>query len=245
MIRESALHTQTLPQVIAGKLTRSILNGEFVTGAKLPSERDLAVQYGTTRNVVREALKRLEAVGLVRVWRGSGIYVQNPQLTAGVELFDALLIRDDGSVNIEFLRDALEFRASVIRLLIRLAAIRRTDAELEQLRELVKERSECREDAQRLMAVSLQLFHEIAYATHNQVCQLMFNTVERVSLRLSSLVDRSALGFDQGQDIFDRIIDAFDRKDQALAELVAIRYIEAVDKAIGLEQAQPSVLHMG
>jgi DNA-binding FadR family transcriptional regulator len=224
----------TRTQEIAERLMRRILSGEYSVGDKLPSERDLAVEFEATRNVVREALKRLDALGLVRTWRGSGVYVQNPQLSAGIELFDALITQEDGTPNIALLKDVLEFRANVVRFIVRLAATRRTEEELARIRQLIEERSRCKENPERLVELAGSLFHEIAYAGHNVICQLMFNTVEQASLKLRTIIDYPVLGFEQGQDIFERLLDAFERKDGDLAELIGIRYVEAVQKVFNL-----------
>jgi DNA-binding FadR family transcriptional regulator len=240
----SNTNTPTRPQEIAAKLTRRILSEEFPTGSKLPTERDLATQFETTRNVVREALKRLEAVGLVRIRQGSGIYVQNLQLTGGVELFDILLTRDDGSINIQFLHDVLEFRGHMVRLIVRLAAVRRTDEELVGIRQLVRERRAFMLDNDRASELTLKLFQQIAYAAHNRVYQLMFNTVERLSIELRAMIDVPLLGPEQTQAILERVVDAFDQKDDAMAELVVIRYVEALERALAFQQVPSGLLRM-
>jgi GntR family transcriptional repressor for pyruvate dehydrogenase complex len=60
---------------IADQLRQLIERGEFPVGARLPPERDLAVQLGVSRPSVREALIALEVEGWVEVRMGSGIYV--------------------------------------------------------------------------------------------------------------------------------------------------------------------------
>jgi GntR family transcriptional regulator, transcriptional repressor for pyruvate dehydrogenase complex len=60
---------------IADQLRQLIERGEFAVGARLPPERDLAVQLGVSRPSVREALIALEVEGWVEVRMGSGIYV--------------------------------------------------------------------------------------------------------------------------------------------------------------------------
>jgi GntR family transcriptional repressor for pyruvate dehydrogenase complex len=60
---------------IADQLRGLIEKGEFAVGARLPPERDLAVQLGVSRPSVREALIALEVEGFVEVRMGSGIYV--------------------------------------------------------------------------------------------------------------------------------------------------------------------------
>ena len=64
---------------IADQLSALIASGEFVEGARLPSERDLAVQLGVSRPSVREALIALEIEGKVEVRVGAGIYVAAPR----------------------------------------------------------------------------------------------------------------------------------------------------------------------
>ncbi len=71
-----AIEPQRLYLQIAGQLRQLMADGEFVTGARLPAERDLAKQLGVSRPSVREALIALEVQGLIEVRTGSGIYVK-------------------------------------------------------------------------------------------------------------------------------------------------------------------------
>ena len=66
---------QRLYRQIAGQLRKLITAGEFVVGARLPAERDLARQLGVSRPSVREALIAMEVEGWVDVRSGSGVYV--------------------------------------------------------------------------------------------------------------------------------------------------------------------------
>jgi GntR family transcriptional regulator len=63
---------------IAADLRAAIEAGELTAGEKLPSERDLAAQYGTARNTAREAIRLLETAGLVDVEQGRGVFVHRP-----------------------------------------------------------------------------------------------------------------------------------------------------------------------
>ncbi|MEV0592449.1 GntR family transcriptional regulator [Nonomuraea cavernae] len=64
---------------IADELRQAIDSGDMAPGAKLPSERDLAAQYGTARNTAREAVRILIDAGLVIAEHGRGAYVRRPQ----------------------------------------------------------------------------------------------------------------------------------------------------------------------
>lgn len=69
---------------LAAELEREILSGHWVTGVKLPTERDLAEQYGVSRQTVREALDELERACLVTRRQGSGTYVAERRLEQSV-----------------------------------------------------------------------------------------------------------------------------------------------------------------
>jgi DNA-binding FadR family transcriptional regulator len=66
-------------QEIALQIRTHIESGEFPSGSRLPSERDLAQQLKVSRPSVREALIALEVEGLVEVRTGSGVFVCKPQ----------------------------------------------------------------------------------------------------------------------------------------------------------------------
>ncbi len=77
-----SIEPRRLYRQIADQIRELIRAGEFVAGARLPPERDLAKQLGVSRPSVREALIALEVEGLVEVRIGSGIYVLGPGLKA-------------------------------------------------------------------------------------------------------------------------------------------------------------------
>jgi GntR family transcriptional regulator, transcriptional repressor for pyruvate dehydrogenase complex len=68
--------------VLAESLRSQIEDGSLEPGAKLPSEREIAERYRLSRNTVREALRELEAVGLVHRRHGSGTYVSEEPFLA-------------------------------------------------------------------------------------------------------------------------------------------------------------------
>lgn len=60
---------------VAETIREKILDGSFLPGSRLPSERDLAAQLGVSRPAVREAIGALQNEGLVATRHGSGTYV--------------------------------------------------------------------------------------------------------------------------------------------------------------------------
>jgi DNA-binding FadR family transcriptional regulator len=67
--------TTTLAQRVVAGLKDKILAGELPPGHKLPSEAELIDEYGVSRTVIREAVTRLRAEGLVETFQGRGSFV--------------------------------------------------------------------------------------------------------------------------------------------------------------------------
>ncbi len=74
--------SRRLYQRIADQIRALIESGRYPAGARLPPERDLAVQLGVSRPSVREALIALELDGSVEVRMGAGVYVCNAPATS-------------------------------------------------------------------------------------------------------------------------------------------------------------------
>lgn len=71
-----------LPEQIAGEIEEAIMSGKFALGSLLPSEQQLADQFGVSRNVIREAFKFLKERGLILIQNGSGAMVVPPSVRA-------------------------------------------------------------------------------------------------------------------------------------------------------------------
>jgi GntR family transcriptional regulator, transcriptional repressor for pyruvate dehydrogenase complex len=129
--------TGTTSARIYEDLRQRILHGE---AHELPSERRLAEDLGASRHAVREALKRLQQAGLVRISQGGATRVRDWRRHGGLEL---LLELDELPEAID--RDVMEMRASVGADAARRAAVRATAvqrAELEARAELLAAESD-------------------------------------------------------------------------------------------------------
>jgi len=176
--RSDALHTSLaydfwkLPssgkssEVLADAIRSRILSGELAEGAALPVERQLAISTGTSRTAVREALRLLEAQGLIstKPGRGGGSFVRRPDVgtmenslsvfIAGRELpFQALVE----------VREVLEPLAAA------LAARHRTESDLEKLESLHHEYEASIDDIARFVALSTEWHISVAKLGRNEL----------------------------------------------------------------------------
>jgi DNA-binding FadR family transcriptional regulator len=118
-------------------LRKQILSGELPPGARLPGERELAAKYGTNRNTLREAVRRLEQTRLVTVRHGQGVTVSDFRRTGTMELMPAFLetASDMGEV-VHMLEDILPARLMVIEFASRLAVRRATESDCQRLQDI-------------------------------------------------------------------------------------------------------------
>jgi len=150
--------TRRLYEQISEKLAKSIAEGKYELGQRLPSERELAQAFGVSRPTVREAIIALELDGLVEVRLGSGVYVTNLQPPSGSEG-----VKDIGPFELLEARRIIEGEAAA------LAAVRIDDAQLRELSALIAEMRDDNKQNQILMSEEAdRRFHElIAASTQN------------------------------------------------------------------------------
>lgn len=133
------LVTQGLAIQIAEKIRQAILEGRLKVDERLPTEDELASRFSVSRPTIREALKRLAAQNLIRSRRGptGGTFVNQPsrnEARLAVANAAALLV----SLGEFSLQDIAEARQELELVCCRLAAARRTDAQLEALAEEIR-----------------------------------------------------------------------------------------------------------
>jgi GntR family transcriptional regulator, transcriptional repressor for pyruvate dehydrogenase complex len=237
---------QRVAEEIAEQLRSLILGGQYPPGSKLPPERELSKRLRVNRASLREALKKLEHLGLVRIRQGDGTRVQNFMETGGIELVQHLLPLAGGKP--ELIRDLLEFRRIFGREIARLAAARTpksgTDG-LGKLRELA-DRADKVTGALELFEIDFDFYVAVAQLSGNQVMLLLINTVrDGVRGFMPLLANLAAPGEIVRKHHRDLII-AFERSDVATAGRVADEYLrmgaELAGRMGGKPELQPQPL---
>lgn len=169
---------RSVAERIATTLRASIVKGRLAPGDALPSERELAEKYEVNRSSVREAMKRLEAWGLVKIRQGGATRVAD-LLDAGFHLVPSL-IEAGGEVGEAVLRDIHEIRGLLLGWSAEQAATKADDAALERLEALARKLAEPRARPDRLQELDYDFFQELLQATGNQLLALFARVVREV-----------------------------------------------------------------
>lgn len=113
-------------------LRAHLLSGHVQPGDKLLGERELSVQLGVSRPILREALRALAMLGVVEIRHGAGTIVRRPDVSILGDFF-AFTVHQHGSL----IEDVLQARIAIECQAIRLACTRATLTDLERLRTMV------------------------------------------------------------------------------------------------------------
>lgn len=150
---------------IAQQIEQEIIAGIYPEAAKLPSERVLAEQFAVSRPSIRDAIKKLEAKGLVTRKQGGGTFV-NSQLdndAFGKPLFDLL------ASNPESHYDLLEFRCALESVTAYYAALRGSESDLANVERVYQEviQYQDTDDLDLISKAVVNFYLAIADASHN------------------------------------------------------------------------------
>lgn len=196
---------RSLVDVALEQIRQRIDDGTWLLGQRLPPEPELAEIIGISRNTVREAVRVLTFSGVLEVRQGDGTYVR-----ACADPLSTMQALARSSVE-----QALEARGMIEIEASRLAALRRTEADLIALREALAASAarSSYEDLQDYIDHDLVFHQRVVDSAHNPVLSELyryFSQVIRVGL------ERTISDPDRAQPCFDlhrELLDAIERQD--------------------------------
>ena len=202
------LDRSRLYEQVANKIETTIVARHYKPQDRLPSERDLAEAFAVSRTVIREAMKLLEARGLIEILTGNGVFVSQPD-TSVVTRSLGMYLHLQGTV-----QDS-EFKVHELRRILEveiagLAAERATEAELDQLRQIIERMSAADHPREQVAMLDLEYHITLAQATHNEMISMVYEPV------IEYLRQQLLLAWQR----YDRSPEVFNHQHQALYEAV-------------------------
>ncbi|MGF6947811.1 GntR family transcriptional repressor for pyruvate dehydrogenase complex [Neobacillus sp. B4I6] len=156
-VSSKKLYMQIYKQILS-----EIQLGSFKIGDKLPAERELCEQFGVSRAPIRQALSALELNGIIYSRQGEGVYVKSNNITPE-NSESAIFFK---SISPE---DIIEVRMNVEPLIIKFAAQRANDEDIEELRSTIKQMEEETKAGVYVPETDHKLHYGIAKASHNDL----------------------------------------------------------------------------
>ncbi len=177
-------------ELVSAYLRRRIATGVIPDGDTIPSESVLAEQFGVSRPTLREALRVLEAQGLITVKRGTrgGAKVSAPDGRVAAEA-TALVLQHRGVT----MSDVYEARTLIDPTCAGLLATRRTDSDIEKLRAAIADAEQALDDPATGVRLQQEFHALIVDLAGNETMRVLTGMVLRIiDVAAYSKVERDA-----------------------------------------------------
>lgn len=196
---------QTLADQVAEHIIARIADGTLKRGEALPSQRELARRIGISLPAVREAIQRLQMLGVVRTAHGSGMVVADIGWQQIVLEPSLLLVALEGDA----LRHMWEARHALENEVARLAAIRATDEDIAALTAIVEEAGEFLPTFEQNRELNRRFHICLAKAARNPVLEEMLAGLLAMDLSAVRQIYNEDIGrrsWEIHRQIFDAIV---------------------------------------
>jgi len=174
---------RSLSDDLAQRIRQLIQSGGYSRGDRLPPIMEMARRFGVGHPTVREALKKLETIGVVEIRHGSGVYVARSEdvlVVAGPDLA--------GPVSKKLLLDLIEARIPIELHSVASAARNATDEHLAEMRRLLQVAGERLDDDDDLNAANMGFHGQIAVASGNAVLAQLLDVLQDLFRREQRLI---------------------------------------------------------
>jgi DNA-binding FadR family transcriptional regulator len=208
------------PQQIADEVRGLIAAGELSRGELLGSEPDLVERFGVSRPSLREALRILEAEGLIAVVRGvrGGIFIREPDesLTARTA---ALFLQANSVPLADVYRARCVLEPAAVRIL---TASRKRRAATDELRSMLDAQAKLVDDVRAFTIANLAFHEHIVELSGNQTLSLLANAINEILVRALTVGGLHTTGSSSARRrnlrSMRRLVELIDAGDEAEAE---------------------------
>ena len=219
----SAVSVGRVSQVIVDQIRALIRQGRLRPGDRLPPERDLCERFGVSRVTVREALRVLEAGGLIEVRVGArgGAFVTSPShARLGEGLADLLQLSPLTAAEVTEAR--MVFELGIVPLVVE----RATEDDLVALERLCEDQQAALDDQRYTMEMSAEFHVRVAASTHNAAIEMLVHSFHGpllMSLKEAQITE-PLMGHRGAHEHLD-FVHAVRRRDVAEAEAIMRTHI--------------------
>lgn len=210
--------------VIVRQARRAILSGRLRVGDRLPAERELAERLGVSRVTVRDALRVLEANGLIRIRPGAkgGAFVTVPPASLLRDgLANLLVLSDVDAPHVTEVRQVLEVAA------VRLACERADEQDVRELDEICDQTEQAIASGDYDIRLSAKFHARLAAASHNPAFALVVESLYGPMLVSLAEAKEVAGDYGIGEDRYEhrQIVGAIRDGDEATAVAIMERHL--------------------
>jgi GntR family transcriptional repressor for pyruvate dehydrogenase complex len=227
-----------ISELVAQQIKNAILKGTMKPGYKLPPERVLVKEFQASRVSIREAVKKVEASGLLKIKPGSGVFVSEVSSKPISDSLASILRMQRISIN-----ELTEARIILEPYIAKLAAEKITVEDLEKLENNIHETSKIVESNKPSPAQNIEFHSLVAGAAQNQVIALTMKTlldvVKEMTLEITNDFQKRAEISRHALACHKKILKAFREKDSQRVYELMLKDIIQVQSGLKIVTSRP------
>ncbi len=223
------VHSNKVYEQIAKQIEQRILSGELREGDRLPTERELAIQFRASRTAVREAMKTLAQKGLVDMRPGRGtIVIDGTSQAMRYSLGLMMQVGQPGNtVDLVEVREILEPEIAA------LAAARAQQEQILAMQAAVEVMDASLNDADAFIAADNDFHRALASATQNELILALVDSVVDLLSAQRKQVFAAAGGPERGQVHHKLLLDAIIHQEPEAARKAMQAHLKQVRDDVG------------
>ncbi len=209
-----AIKSRSISELVAQRLIDMIRKGQLVAGQQLPPERELAVLFDVGRPAVREAIRGLSLLGLVKIQQGEGNFISSLNVEDLIEPLSLLIDLHADQIN-----ELFDARKIIEGGITRLACERLTDAQIARLRVNVEEARAAlaNNDHAAIRLLDIELHQTIIDACDNAYLQKVANSISLLARKSRTITTVIPSILQSTLQDHERIVQALAQRDPARA----------------------------
>jgi GntR family transcriptional repressor for pyruvate dehydrogenase complex len=228
MVRLKPLNRTSLVDTVVDQVRRLIEQGNLTAGDRLPTESELVGRLRVSRSVLREAVSRLETVGLVSVQRGRGMFVGDPaSLSSCVQM-----VRTAMTISPREMEQFAEFRSAIECYSARQAARRATPEDLAELEAILEQMDRPGQEHLDCIRYDFQFHLKIIELTGNALMRNVMEVIQQFVLAGMVQTTPAPRNSTRSQKLHRDIFEAVKAGDADAAEKAMQVHMEAVQAAL-------------
>lgn len=214
-------------QKVIDYIKNQLEKGKISVGDKLPTERELSLQLNCSRNAIREAVKKLENLGIIQTKQGSGNYLV---ANAGAHFSEALsmmvIMKKVSSFEISQLRRSIELQTIVS------AIEHATQEDIDYLEKILKEMKKC--SAKRERELDREFHYKLVKISQNTLMIAIISALSESIDRFLKKVLKSIMK--ENKEVIDmchrEILNSIIEKDAVKGREALSRHYDTIDREL-------------
>jgi len=220
---ELVIKQETLVDKVVDRILEAAKNGDFIIGKKLPIHEELQTMFGVSRNTIREALQRLESIGVVTIRQGNGTYLNDINIKRSLDKLTPILkLNNTDLSSLIVARKTLEVQTAQD------AALCATEEDIREFEYYLNEMKACTNDVQKYTQLDMKFHLAVARSSGNAILYKFFEVISDLMHAQQEAVINSSTMVEVSRHYHTGLIEAIKARDPNKAASIMAEHIDNV-----------------